>query len=165
MNILEAYDLVGSYRAAAELAGCDHHTVKRYVERRAQAADPVVAEPRPSVVDPYRVKIEEWVDRSYAKIRADVVHDKLEAMGYAGSYRTTRRAVADLKVAWWAGRRRVYRPWITEPGGWLQFDWGVGTERRGPAESAVLRVVGVVTVPDRDPGVGPHPCDHVVVSG
>jgi hypothetical protein len=34
MEILEAYDLVGTYRGAAELAGCDHHTVKHYVERR-----------------------------------------------------------------------------------------------------------------------------------
>ena len=30
MEILEAYDLVGTYRGAAELAGCDHHTVKHY---------------------------------------------------------------------------------------------------------------------------------------
>lgn len=29
MEILEAFDLTGSYRAAAELAGCDHHTVAR----------------------------------------------------------------------------------------------------------------------------------------
>lgn len=31
VEILEAYDLTGSYRAAAELAGCDHPTVRRYV--------------------------------------------------------------------------------------------------------------------------------------
>ncbi len=29
MEILEAYDLTGSARAAAELAGCSHHTVTR----------------------------------------------------------------------------------------------------------------------------------------
>jgi hypothetical protein len=34
MEILEAYDLTGAYRGAAELAGCDHHTVKRLVARR-----------------------------------------------------------------------------------------------------------------------------------
>jgi hypothetical protein len=27
VEILEAYDLLGSYRAAAEAVGCDHHTV------------------------------------------------------------------------------------------------------------------------------------------
>jgi hypothetical protein len=36
MNILEAYDLTGSLRDAAELAGCSHHTVARYVAEREQ---------------------------------------------------------------------------------------------------------------------------------
>ena len=31
MEILEAFDLTGSLRAAAELAGCSHHTVARLV--------------------------------------------------------------------------------------------------------------------------------------
>ena len=47
-------------------------------------------------------------------------------MGYAGSERTTRRAVAGLKAAWQAGRRRVHRPWVTEPGMWAQYDFGDG---------------------------------------
>ena len=34
MNILEAYDLTGSFRDAGELAGCSHHTVARYVRAR-----------------------------------------------------------------------------------------------------------------------------------
>jgi molybdenum-dependent DNA-binding transcriptional regulator ModE len=37
MNILEAYDLTGSLRDAAELAGCSHHTVARYVAERERA--------------------------------------------------------------------------------------------------------------------------------
>ena len=126
MEILEAYDLVGTYRGAARLAGCDHHTVQHYVERREAAADPTVAASRPSVIDDYRAKIEELVERSEGEIRGDVVHDKLVAMGFDGSYRMTRRAVAEAKHSFAAGRRRVYRPWITEPGGWLQFDWGTG---------------------------------------
>ena len=36
MNILEAYDLTGSLRDAAELVGCSHHTVARYVAAREQ---------------------------------------------------------------------------------------------------------------------------------
>ena len=31
VRILEAFDLTQSYRAAGELAGCDHHTVRKYV--------------------------------------------------------------------------------------------------------------------------------------
>ena len=34
MEILEAFDLTGSLRDAAELAGCSHHTVGRYVAAR-----------------------------------------------------------------------------------------------------------------------------------
>src|SRR5699024_11562549 len=32
---------------------------------------------------------------------------------------------------------RTYRPWITEPGLWLQFDWGEGP--RVPGADGVLR--------------------------
>ena len=32
--MLEAFDLTGSLRAAAELAGCSHHTVARVVAAR-----------------------------------------------------------------------------------------------------------------------------------
>ena len=38
MNILDAYDLTGSFRDAAELAGCSHHTVTRYVDGRGRPA-------------------------------------------------------------------------------------------------------------------------------
>jgi hypothetical protein len=31
-----------------------------------------------------------------------------------------------VKEAWRAGRRRRYRPWVPEPGMWLQWDWGDG---------------------------------------
>jgi hypothetical protein len=43
-----------------------------------------------------------------------------------GSERTTRRAVKKVKTAYKAGRVRVHRPWITEPGMWLQYDFGDG---------------------------------------
>lgn len=127
MEILEAYDLTGSLRDAGELAGCSHHTVGRYVAARAAGALVPGARPvRASVVDPFRGKIEELVERSRGKIRADVVHDKLVAMGYPGAARTTRRAVAQAKAAYGAGRRRVFRPWVPEPGMWAQYDFGQG---------------------------------------
>ena len=34
MEILEAFALTNSYRAAGELAGCSHHTVEHYVTIR-----------------------------------------------------------------------------------------------------------------------------------
>ncbi len=126
MKILDAYDLTGSLRDAGELAGCSHHTVKHYVERRAAAGELDKAAARPQLIDEYLPKVEEWVERSHGKVRADVAHDKLIALGYAGSERTTRRAVAKVKQSYRAGHVRVHRPWVTEPGMWLQYDYGDG---------------------------------------
>ena len=134
MEILEAYDLTGCYRDAAELAGCSHHTVAHWVRAREEGRlIPVRAERRPMLVDEFLPKVEEWVERSRGKIRADVAHEKLVALGYGGSERTTRRAVAGVKAAWRAGRRRVYRPWVPEPGMWFQYDFGDGPRVAGVA--------------------------------
>jgi len=126
MEILEAYDLTGSFRDAAELAGCSHHTVAAYVARRdaGLVGRPVVA--RPMLIDGFLPQVEVWMEKSEGKIRADRVHDKLVALGFAGSQRTTRRAVARVRAAYRLGRLRVHRPWITEPGLWLQYDYGDG---------------------------------------
>lgn len=126
MEILAAYDLTGSFRAAAELAGCSHHTVAAHVAAR-DAGRPIgQAAPRAKVIDPYQQHIEQWVEDSKAKIRADRVHQKLVGLGFTGSERTTRRAVAKIKRAWQLGHQRIHRPWITEPGLWLQYDFGDG---------------------------------------
>lgn len=128
MEILEAFDLTASYRAAAALAGCDHHTVARYVALRDEGRDPARRPRRARALDPFADKIEEWVERSRGLIRADAAHRRLVAMGYMGSERTTRRAVGEAKAAYARGRWRVYRPWVPEPGLWLQWDWATGPE-------------------------------------
>ncbi|MDQ0618387.1 hypothetical protein QFZ33_002411 [Arthrobacter globiformis] len=71
-------------------------------------------------------KIEEWIEASKGRIRADRAHEKLLALGYMGSERSTRRTIAQVKAAWRLGHTRVHRPWITEPGMWLQYDFGDG---------------------------------------
>ena len=125
MEILAAFDLTGSLRAAAELAGCSHHTVARVVAER-DAGGAVPRSRRPRLVDEFLPKIEEWVEKSKGKIRADVAHDKLVAMGFPGSERSSRRAVAGIKRQYRLGNARVHRPWVTEPGLWLQYDFGDG---------------------------------------
>jgi molybdenum-dependent DNA-binding transcriptional regulator ModE len=127
MEILEAFDLTGTLRGAAQLAGCDHKTVAQWVRARDEAGGglAVATRPRPRV-DAFAEKIEEWVDRSRGKIRADAAHQRLVAMGYMGSERTTRRAVADAKRRWRAEHGRRTRPWVVEPGLWMQWDYGDG---------------------------------------
>ncbi|MDQ2894219.1 MAG: IS21 family transposase [Actinomycetota bacterium] len=128
MEILEAYDLTGSLRGAAKLAGCDHKTVAHWVHQRELAAGvtPAAERRRPAMGELFVAKIDELVDKSHGKIRADKAHDKLVAMGYEGSARTTRRWVADAKLAWRREHGRRTRPWIPEPGLWMQWDYGDG---------------------------------------
>jgi hypothetical protein len=133
MEILEAYDLTGSLRGAAALAGCDHKTVARLVAAReavgglpGQAARPALV-----MVEPFAGKVAELVEHSHARIRADKAHGVLVAMGYQGSYRTTRRAVAEAKRRWRQKHGRRTRPWIAQPGKWLQWDYGDGPEVAG----------------------------------
>ena len=79
MEILDAYDLTGSLRDAGELAGCSHHTVKHYVDRRAAGGELDKAVTRPQLIDEYLPKVEEWVEQSKGKVRADRAHEKLFA--------------------------------------------------------------------------------------
>src|SRR5450759_4174128 len=105
MNVLEAYDLTGSYRDAAELAGCSHHTVAHYVALR--AAGKLTAGQgarRPQLVDEFLPKLEELVDRSHGRVRADVAHRKLAAMGFTGCEGTTRQAAFKPAIGGCTGR-------------------------------------------------------------
>jgi hypothetical protein len=128
MEILEAYDLTGSLRQAAVLANCDHKTVAHWVAvRDATGGAPTMgARRRRPLVDPFAGKIEELVARSRGRIRADQAHSKLVAMGYEGSERTTRRAVAEAKRRWRQKHGRRTRPWVPEPGLWVQWDYADG---------------------------------------
>ena len=126
--MLEAFDLTGSLRDAetswpvVRITPSAAYVAERD-EGRLGGVGPVR---RKRIIDPWMAKIEEWVERSCGKIRADRCHAKLKALGFEGSDRTVRRAVAEAKKSFAAGRRRVYRPWIAEPGMWAQWDWGAG---------------------------------------
>ena len=149
MPTLRTHDLTKSYRATAALVGCDHHTVKRYVSARAAGLDPTSAIERPKIADAFIDKIAEWIERSCGRVRADVMHRKLVAMGYPGSERTTRRVVAVLKREHVRTSHRVYRPWIPEPGAVAAVGLRPWPGGGWLACCAVLRVAGVVPVPVR----------------
>ena len=84
MEILAGYGLTGSLRATAELTGCSHHTVAHYVAAR-DAGQPIAEQDyRGRVIAPFLPKIEEWIEASKGKIRADKAHDKIVALGLRG---------------------------------------------------------------------------------
>lgn len=85
--MLEAFDLTRSLRDAGELSGVSHHTVARYVAAREAGALSDQPEPRAQLVDEFLPKLEEWIERSEGKLRADVAHDKLLVLGYTGRRR------------------------------------------------------------------------------
>jgi len=74
VDILEAYGLTDSHRAATELAGCDDHTVARYVKLRDAVQSPESRTHRARPIDGFLAKIEELVARSGGRVRPDVVH-------------------------------------------------------------------------------------------
>lgn len=85
-------------RVAALCSMLDHHTVARYVAVPAAGVtiEEMAAE-RATKNGGFAYMIAEWVKRSNAKVRADVVQERLVAMGYSGSERTTRRVAAIFK--------------------------------------------------------------------
>lgn len=78
MEILEAYDATGSAHSAAQLAGVDPKTVRRYVTARDAGLTLAGPTRRPRLIDDYLAKIEEWIDRSKGKVRADIVHERFD---------------------------------------------------------------------------------------
>ena len=95
-EILEAFDLTGSFRAAGALAGCSPNTVADWVDRRDRGELGDLAEPirRERKLDVFLPKIEEWVDRSNGRIRAD------------GVPRSSRRSATTARTALCVGRSR-----------------------------------------------------------
>ena len=127
MEILEAYDLTGSLRRRRRWSGVITRRSRiGFGSATLAGGMPVVERKRPAMEAVFAAKIDELVDRSHGKIRADVAHGKLVALGYQGSARTTRRWVAEAKRRWRQRHGRRTRPWIPEPGLWMQWDYGDG---------------------------------------
>ena len=123
MDIVTAYEQVGTYRGAAALCGTTHKTVKRVIEAN-RAGVPVTAPRRagPRNTDVVRDVIDEKVRATDGRISAKRLLPIARAAGYDGSARNFRRAVAEAKARW-RRQRRVFRPWVPTPGEHLVIDW------------------------------------------
>jgi transposase len=128
MNILAAYQEVGSFRGAAAMCNTTHRTVSRVVaaHEAAHGSDPA-QEPkvRERNYDAVAELVAEKVAKTHGRISAKRLLPIARAAGYAGSDRNFRRLVADAKAAWRRGNHRGRRPAVWAPGETLVIDWGV----------------------------------------
>lgn len=124
MDIIAAYEQVGTFRGAAALCGTTHKTVKRKV-LEARAGEPPDRGRRPvkaKNTECVRDVIAEKVRATDGRISAKRLLPIAQAAGYSGSARNFRRAVAEAKAGW-RRQRRVFRPWVPAPGEHLVIDW------------------------------------------
>jgi len=122
MNIISAYNQVGTFRRAADLCGTTHKTVKRVVER-AEAGGPPSRTPRPRNFDAVTDLVATRVDASNGKISAKRLLPVARAAGYEGSARNFRRLVAEQKVLWRKAHSHTRRPAVWSAGEYLVMDW------------------------------------------
>ena len=123
LDIIDAFQEVGSYRGAAELCGTTHKTVKRIVEAWQAGDAPAGARRRAQRnIDGFRDLVAERVDKTGGRISVKRLLPAARAVGYVGSARNFRRLVAEVKADW-SRSRRVFRPWVPSPGEHLVIDW------------------------------------------
>lgn len=126
MDIISAYQQLGSYRAAAEECGTTHRTVKRVVDKFEAGQAGVPPPPRADRAHNYDAVadlVAERVEKSHGRISAKRLLPKARAAGYTGSDRNFRRLVAQAKALWRSENHRGRRPAVWEPGQYLVIDW------------------------------------------
>jgi transposase len=125
LDIVNAYGELGSYRAAAELCGTTHKTVRRVIERHRAGTlgRPTRPPRRPRNTDAVTDLIARRIKQTDGRISAKRLLPEARAAGYRGSARNFRRAVAPIRANW-RRRRRTLRPWLPTPGEHLVIDWG-----------------------------------------
>jgi len=164
MEILEAFDLTHCAYAAAKLTGVDPKTVARYVAVRDAGGNPFEPVPRARIIDPYLEKIEELVERSHGKVRADVVHDNHLCPYGLRLVTSARRAVRSPRP------RRPMTSVTAAPTdrgcpnqGCGHSTTGQGSRSVRTADVSVLCLGGLEPVPGGGSHLGPHPSHHIGV--
>jgi transposase len=123
MDIISAYQQVGSYRAAAQLCGTTPKTVKRVVERFEAGDAPPPRVERTHNYDEVAELVAERVKKSQGRMSAKRLLPIARAAGYEGSARNFRRLVAEAKMLWRSENHRGRRPAVWSPGEYLVIDW------------------------------------------
>jgi hypothetical protein len=97
MDLIAAYQDVGSYRGAAEICCTTHKTVKRIIEAH-EAGQRPGRQGRGRNFDQVKDLVEQRVEKTSGRISAKRLLPR--AAGYAGSARNFRRLVAQVKADW-----------------------------------------------------------------
>lgn len=125
MDVIAAYQQVGSYRGAATICGTTHKTVKRIVEAQLAGQTGRAVGGRGHNYDGVVELVAKRVKSTSGKISAKRLLPVARAAGYDGSARNFRRLVAAQKVLWRTEHHRPRRPAVWSPGEHLVIDWGV----------------------------------------
>jgi len=125
MDIISAYQQVGSYRAAAAISGTTPKTVKRVIARQETGGAPTARAPRGHNYDAVAELVVDRVERTKGRITAKRLLPAARAAGYEGSARNFRRLVSTRKALWRSDNHRGRRPAVWSPGEHLVIDWGV----------------------------------------
>ena len=124
MDIIAAYQEVGTYRGAADICGTTHKTVRRVIER-AEAGEAAVRvrEERPRNYDAVAELATARAMASKGRMSAKRLLPIVRAAGYEGSARNFRRLVSAEKALWRRDHHRGRRPALWSPGEYLVIDW------------------------------------------
>ncbi len=125
MDVLGAYQQVGSFRGAAAMCGTTHKTVARIVATHEAGGARPVRKDRGHNYDPVAEVVAAKIVKTQGRISAKRLLPIAAAAGYAGSPRNFRRLVAEAKADWRRGQHRGRRPGVWAPGETLIIDWGV----------------------------------------
>ncbi len=128
MDVIAAFENVGTYRGAAVMCGCDPKTVKRKVE--AHRRDALTAERKPRAKPERNTEIArnvvvEKIAETKGRMTAKRLLPFARAAGYVGSARNFRRLVSEVRKAFKVEQgRHQRRPAVWVPGATLVIDWG-----------------------------------------
>ena len=124
MDVIAAYQQVGTYRGAAVMCGTTHKTVKRIIGRAEAGGKSPDRAGRGHNYDLVAELAADRVAVTKGRISAKRLLPAARAAGYAGPARNFRRLVAEAKRTWRRDNHRGRRPAVWTPGEVLAIDWG-----------------------------------------
>lgn len=128
MDVIAAFENVGTYRGAAVMCGVDPKTVKRKVEAHRRSELAGQRKPRPKTArntEVVRQVVTDKITETKGKMTAKRLLPIARAAGYTGSARNFRRLVSEVRKAFKREQgRHQRRPAVWVPGATLVIDWG-----------------------------------------